>query len=265
MSRQPTVEDLCDVCREICPPDLAERWDNTGLLLGDPARPVERVMTCLTLSPRTVAEAIENGANLVISHHPVPFTPLTAITTVTLPGWILWQLAVHQIAVFSPHTSFDSAAQGINQLLAERLKLTDIRPLRPSSAEPSLGTGRLGILPEPRPFLEFAQHVKNVFGLKHIAVAGTPRVPVERVAIGCGAAGELLRDAHQAGCQAFVLGETRFHTCMEAEFLGIGLCMIGHYQSERLGMEHLAHLLRERFPQVEIWASRAECDPIRWI
>ncbi|MBC7354020.1 MAG: Nif3-like dinuclear metal center hexameric protein [Thermogutta sp.] len=265
MSRQPTVEDVCTVCREICPPELAEAWDNTGLLLGDPARAVERIMTCLTLSPRTVAEAIENGANLVISHHPVPFTPLKAITTETLPGWILWQLAAHQIAVFSPHTSFDSAAQGINQLLAERLKLTDVRPLRPSPAEPSLGTGRLGILPEPQPFLEFAQYVKTVFGLKHIAVAGSPRLPVERVAIGCGAAGELLRDAHQAGCQAFVLGETRFHTCVEAEFLGVGLCMIGHYQSERLGVEYLAHLLRERFPQVEIWASQSECDPIRWI
>lgn len=260
-----TVADLVATCEELFPPSLAECWDNVGLLVGDPERPVSRVMTCLTLSPRTVAEAVERSAQLVIAHHPVPFEAVQQIRTDTLTGWIIWQLAGHRIAVYSPHTAFDSAASGINQLLVERLGLADVRPLCPSKDDQRLGIGRIGILPQPMPFLEFAQHVKRSLQLKSVQVAGMPKGTVERVAVACGAAGNLLREVHTAGCHAFVLGETRFHTCVEAEFLGVGLCLVGHYASERLGVEHLAGLLRDRFPQLEIWASQNETDPIRWV
>lgn len=260
-----TVAEIVAACEELFPPSLAESWDNIGLLVGDPARPATRVMTCLTLTPRTVTEAIERSAHLVIAHHPAPFGAVQQVRTDSLTGWIIWQLAGQRIAVYSPHTAFDSAARGINQLLAERLALADVRPLCPSKENPELGTGRVGILPQPMPFLEFAQFVKTTLQLKSVQVAGTLKGVVDRVAVACGASGTLLQNVHAAGCQAFVLGETRFHTCVEAEFLGVGLCLLGHYQSERLGVEHLTDLLRDRFPQLEIWASQAEADPIRWL
>lgn len=263
-----TVASVAAICRELCPPGLAESWDNTGLLLGDPEQPVQRVMTCLTLTRRTVGEATERAADMVIVHHPVPFRPLERITTEDLPGWIIWQLARHRISVYSPHTAFDSAAEGINQRLATLIGLQDISPLRPATTDPalqSLGTGRVGKLPEPKPFLEFAQQVKAVLKLKYVKVAGNPTGLVEKVAVGCGAAGELLKNAREAHCQAMVLGEARFHTCVEAEFYNMGLCIVGHYQSERFAVEALAQMLRERLPQLEIWAAQTETDPIRWI
>lgn len=115
----------------LAPPRLSEAWDNTGLLLGDRQQSVSRVLTCLTLTPDVAAEAVAAGAQLVVSHHPLMFKPIQRVTTDTDEGRTLWQLATHGIAVYSPHTAWDSAPQGINQQLAEGLGLTEIQPLRP--------------------------------------------------------------------------------------------------------------------------------------
>ena len=84
------------------------------------------------------------------------------------------------------------------------------------------------------------------------------------MAVACGAAGELLAAAAAAGCDSMVLGETRFHTCLEAEALGIGLLLPGHFASERFAVEQLAEVLARQFPDVKVWASREERDPLRW-
>jgi putative NIF3 family GTP cyclohydrolase 1 type 2 len=94
---------------------------------------------------------------------------------------------------------------------------------------------------------------------------GDPGQRVRLVAVGCGAAGELLDAAQRSGCDAMVLGEARFHTCLEAEALGMGLVLPGHYASERFGVERLAGVLQQEFPQVEVWPSQRESDPVRWI
>jgi putative NIF3 family GTP cyclohydrolase 1 type 2 len=85
------------------------------------------------------------------------------------------------------------------------------------------------------------------------------------VAVACGAAGELLDAARRAGCDAMVVGETRFHTCLEAEAAGIGLLLPGHFASERFAVEELAGILARQFPELEVWASREERDPVRWV
>lgn len=125
------LRDLIPHLESLAPPQLAESWDNNGLLLGDRAAEVQRVLTCLTLTPDVAAEAVELGAQLVVAHHPLMFKPVQRLTGDTGEGRTLLLLARHGIAVYSPHTSWDSAPQGINQQLAELLELTDIVPLRP--------------------------------------------------------------------------------------------------------------------------------------
>ncbi len=118
----------------LAPPRLAELWDNTGLLLGDRNAEVNHVLTCLTLTPDVAAEAADVGAQLVVTHHPLLFKPVQRMTADTAEGRTLLWLARHGIAVYSPHTAWDNAPQGINQQLAELLELTDIVPLRPKLA-----------------------------------------------------------------------------------------------------------------------------------
>lgn len=131
------LDGLIAVLETLAPPQLAESWDNTGLLLGDAAAEVTRVLTCLTLTPDVADEAVAVGAQLVVTHHPLMFKPIQRMTTYSSEGRTLWTLASHGIAVYSPHTAWDSAPRGINQQLAELLELTDIAPLRrqPSPAQ----------------------------------------------------------------------------------------------------------------------------------
>jgi putative NIF3 family GTP cyclohydrolase 1 type 2 len=139
------VATIVETLRGVAPPELAESWDNTGLLLGDTSRPVERVLTCLTLSSGVADDAIAGGAHLIVSHHPVLFRAVKSLTTATPEGRTLLKLLAHRIAVYSPHTAFDSSADGINAQLASALRLTGVRPLRPAvDPQAAVGGGRMG-------------------------------------------------------------------------------------------------------------------------
>src|SRR5207249_1968547 len=103
------------------PPQTAAEWDNVGLLLGDRGAGVERVLTCLTVTPDVVAEALEAGVNLIVTHHPVLFRPTKRLTTGNPEGRMLLALVQAGVSVHSPHTAFDNTAGGINDALAARL------------------------------------------------------------------------------------------------------------------------------------------------
>lgn len=129
-----TVHEICRYLHEVAPLSLAEDWDNVGLLLGDEASDVVRIITCLTLTPDVAEEAITTGARLIVAHHPILFKPVKQLTGATSEGRMLLKLMRHGIAVYSPHTAYDNSATGINQQLAELLDLTEIAPLRPRLA-----------------------------------------------------------------------------------------------------------------------------------
>jgi dinuclear metal center YbgI/SA1388 family protein len=257
---------LSDIGRflgEIAPLRLAESWDNVGLLVGDHRQPVRRIMTCLTIIPATVAEAIASAADLIVTHHPLPFSPLKRITSETTAGQLLLDLIAARIAVYSAHTAWDSAAEGINQQLAEGLKLRGIQPLVPHPT--GQGFGRYGWLEEPTTLQDFALRLKDLLRIERLQLVGHNDNILRTIGVACGSAGELLPAACAAGCEAFVVGETRFHTCLEAEASGVSLLLPGHYASERFSMDLLADRLGKQFSAVETWASREERDPLRWI
>ncbi len=137
-----TVSDLAGWLEQFAPAHLAEPWDNVGLLWGDPAAPVQRLMTCLTVTPGTAAEAIQEQASLIVSHHPVLFREVKRVRADLADTSHLWKLARAGIAIASPHTAFDNTPNGINDLLCRRLGLMDISPLRPiaSGRHPAAGS-----------------------------------------------------------------------------------------------------------------------------
>jgi len=126
----PTVTNISEFLDCFAPPGLAAEWDNVGLLLGDGAAEVRRLLTCLTVTPAVVAEAVEERADLIVSHHPILFRGAKRLSTDTSEGRLLWPLARAGIAVYSPHTAFDNTLGGINDLLARRLGVVDLAPLR---------------------------------------------------------------------------------------------------------------------------------------
>ncbi len=131
-----TVADLTDWLEQFAPARLAEPWDNVGLLWGDPSASAERVMTCLTVTPASAAEAIRERAELIVSHHPVLFREVKKIRADFPETGYLWKLARAGIAIASPHTAFDNTREGINDILCRRLGLVDVAPLRTLSTSP---------------------------------------------------------------------------------------------------------------------------------
>ncbi len=260
-----TIQHICDFLSEFAPPQLAEDWDNVGLLVGDPSRPVRRIMTCLTVTSTTAEEAVRDSADLIVSHHPLPFRPLKQITTQTTTGRLLLHLISAQIAVHSSHTAFDSAAAGINQQLAEGLGLLQIRSLIGSPQLPELGTGRWGMLAQPECVDAVVQRVKTFLRIGGLHVVGGGDRLICSVAVACGSAGQFLSAARDAGCDLFVTGETSFHTCLEAQASGMALLLPGHFASERFAVEQLADVLAAQFPSTDVWASRTESDPLEWV
>ncbi len=130
----PTVADVAAYLEAFAPTGTAAEWDNVGLLLGDPECPVERVLTCLTLSPDVVDEAVAEGANFIVSHHPILFRGAKQLVSSRGEGQLVWPLARAGIAVYSPHTAFDNCTGGINDTICQRLGIANPQPLRPREA-----------------------------------------------------------------------------------------------------------------------------------
>lgn len=198
----PKISDVCQFLNSFAPTRLAEDWDNVGLLTGDRQIDVQRIMTCLTITPESAEEAIARDADLIVAHHPLPFRPIKKMTTDNVSTQMLWNLARHNISIYSPHTGFDSAREGINQSLAERLHLTDVRPLSLIEGDPDqLGSGRVGAMGGGSTLDDLAQSAKNTLKLPHVRVVGALDLTVSQVAVACGSGGSFLSEAIKQGLQ----------------------------------------------------------------
>lgn len=256
------VQDVCAFLEQFAPGKLAETWDNIGLLLGRGIAPVRRIMTCLTLTQAVADEAVNSDVQLIVTHHPILFRGTKRLTDQTAEGRTVLTLIENGVAVFSPHTAYDSAGQGINQQLAELLGMQSIEPIRASRELPGLGAGRWGVLETVEPVSEFLGKVMEVTGATFLQTTLAGPEKVQRVAIACGAASEFLEDAVRCGCDTFVTGEARFHSILEAQAAGVNLILTGHYPSERPAVEELARILGEQFPGITCFASAEDRDPV---
>ncbi|TWT57420.1 putative GTP cyclohydrolase 1 type 2 [Thalassoglobus neptunius] len=263
-----SLKTLTNSLEAFAPLDLGEEWDNIGLLVGDPESSIETVLTCLTLTPDVAEEAIRLKADLIVSHHPVLFRSVKKLTTETHEGRMLLELIANKVAIYSPHTAFDSAKSGINQQLAESFGLAEIQPLRKMQDIPSnsaaIGSGRWGLLIESMTAGQFLDRVRKALKVENLQYTGDLNQLVESVAVACGSAGEFLRDANQLGCDLFLTGEARFHSCFEARELGVFMVLAGHYATERPAVETLAETLSKKFPDLQCRPSEIETDPVQW-
>ena len=261
-----TIASICEFLDQFAPTALAEDWDNVGLILGDPAREASKIMTCLTVTPESANEAIEKKVDLIVSHHPLPFSATKRITTDQTPTRLIWELARAGVSIYSPHTGFDSAIEGINQSLCDRLEIQSTDPIVPNRADPEMpGAGRIGKLSAATSLRDFARTVKDTFSLPRIQVVGDLDANVQRIATACGSGGSFLSRAAGRGAECLVTGEATFHTVLEARARKVGLVLMGHYFSERFAIENLAERLAAEFSGASVWASELECDPIQSI
>lgn len=258
-----TLAQITAELESIAPLRLAAEWDVVGLLVAPRRASVERVMTCLSLTPAVAAEAARERADLVVTHHPLPFRPVARITGDTGTGRVLLDLIHAGCGVWSSHTAWDSAAGGINDQLAALLKLAHVSPIEPDADLPLAGFGRAGSVVDGATVADVATSIGRGLDLPGVQIVGDPRQPAGRVGIVCGSGGGSIAAVHRGGCQTLLTGELKLHEALEAEAAGLAVIAVGHHASEHFAMKTLAAKLAAAVPGIACWASREDRDPIR--
>lgn len=262
MLAMPTLAEVVAVLEDLAPLRLAAEWDSVGLLVGSRRPAIRRALFCLTLTGGVAREAIDGGADLVVTHHPLPFRPVARITDTTPTGGILLDLTAAGIAVWSGHTAWDSAAGGINDLLAEHAGLGAVAPLVRDAVAPRAGFGRVGLAGEGVSLGALARRLAAAVDARGVQLVGPADAPVERVAIVCGSGSDGIPAAAEAGCDTFVTGELRLHDAVHLSAIGLRGVVLGHHASERFSMAALAERVAAQVSGLECSASAADTDPL---
>jgi dinuclear metal center YbgI/SA1388 family protein len=260
-----TVGDVVDVLETAYPPALAESWDAVGLVCGDPAERVTRILVCVDPVESTVDEALEQGAQLVVAHHPLLLRGVHGVPASTPKGSLVHRLIRAGASLFCAHTNADSARPGVSDALAEALGLTVTAPLDPND-DGRTGIGRIGELPAPEPFHEFVTRVARALPATAAGVrgAGDADRPIRTVAVSGGAGDSYLGAVAKLGVDAYVTADLRHHPA--SEHLAVpgapALVDVGHWASEWPWCEQAAAILRAEFGgNVDITVSTRRTDP----
>ena len=243
----PCVKDIVNSLDQDAPFSLAESWDNVGLLVGNPDREVTSVLIGLDPTNSLIDEALASGANTVITHHPVIFRPLTSINTANPTGKLLEKALVNKIAIISCHTNLDSAVDGVSDILASTLGLTELSPLLPSSEKDSPGTGlgRMGSFSAPLSAEVFLKKVLKVLNLLSVQIAGNIPETVETVAVCGGSGSDLATESLARGADVYLSAEIKHSTAIWA--IENNFCIIDgtHFATEQLSVSLIADKLNQ--------------------
>ncbi|MBM3689029.1 MAG: Nif3-like dinuclear metal center hexameric protein [Actinobacteria bacterium] len=252
MSAASTLAHIVAAIEQRYPLDGAEPWDAVGLVCGDPAAPVRRILWAVDPVEAVVDQAIGQQVDLVITHHPLLLTGVHSVAATDAKGRIVHRLISSGIALYCAHTNADIADPGVSDALALTLGVTDTRPLDPSvsarqdgTAVPS-GLGRIGHLPAPMPLRAFAETVLSALPVTHhgARVLGDPDDVVRTVAV-CGGSGDaLLTVATASGADVYVTADLKHHRALEhRDEGGCAVIDVAHWASEWPWLAQAAELL----------------------
>lgn len=253
-----TVQNILDFLETVAPASLKMEWDNVGLLCGSKDTPVTKILVALDPFQNVCQEAVDLGAQLLLTHHPLIFTAPRAITDETSMGRSIQLLCANGICAANAHTNLDCAEGGVNDVLAQTLGLESITPI----VSPEGTLLRHGYV-EEQLLCNFLCHIKEKLhckGLRFVA-GGTP---VHHVAVGGGSCGSELMDAYKAGCDTFVTSDIKYNQFQDAIDLGMNLIDAGHFATENPVMSVLAEKIRAKFPEIQVKISETNCDHINF-
>lgn len=238
------VADVVRAMKTLAPIELAEEWDNVGLLIGNSEKEVHKILIMLDFDQQGLDEALEVGADMIITHHPVI---MSGISSITDP--LLLSVIENKISICSMHTNLDSADEGVNQVLAETIGLSDIEPIDFDGV-----FGRIGYVDECT-LSEFIQSIKLALDIEHVRYVGSKRNMVSKVAVLGGAGADFIPNAKIAGCDVYITADLKYHQAQMAEKMGINVIDAGHFETENPVIYKIARYLRSNFQDVEVITS----------
>ncbi len=252
-------------CREIIkiltsqsPERLACDWDNVGLLVGSEDKEVRQIFVALDATDAAIAEAAEQNADMLLTHHPMIFKGLKKVSEQDFIGRRVIALIRHDIVCYAMHTNFDVA--GMAELAAERMKLTDTCVLQQTGENENgpVGIGRVGRLPRPLTLAECVLRTKEAFGVDTVKVFGFtqqpygPKEPITRIALCPGSGKSVIGDALKAKAQVLITGDIDHHEGIDAAARGLAIIDAGHYGMEKLFIPYMKQYLGKKAPELSV-------------
>ena len=238
------VKDVTKVIEEFAPLSIQEKWDNSGLCIGSPDSPVTSVLLGLDCTPELVDEAVECGADMIVTHHPLIFSGLKKISPDDMIGKAVFKAIKAGISIYAAHTNADKVIAGVSGAMAAKLGLKDVEIL--SDEGEGTGLGVVGNLPEPLTVEQAVELVKNSFSLSALRASRPLEGKIERVAMCGGSGGSLIAAAKAAGAQLYLSGDISYHNFFTSD--DFMLMDIGHYESEIEIVDILFSLIKKNFP-----------------
>lgn len=261
------VKEICDYFDEKAPFYMKFDFDNIGLLVGSYDAAVTHVLVALDITDEVIDEAIENGAQLIVSHHPIIFEALKRVTEDDIKGRKIIKMLKNGISAVCLHTNMDSAQGGVNDALMTALgaKVTGLLdPHGIHSDGKSYGISRVGVLDEAMELDEFLVSIKfslSANGLRY--VSGGKKVKKIACCGGAGA-GDMLK-AIAAGCDTYVTADLKYDHFLNAADLGLNLIDADHFCTENVVVPVMADMLNSKFPELDIKVSQRHCQKIKFI
>ncbi len=262
-----SVESIRDYFEQIIPSYMKMDFDNVGLLVGFCNAEVHTVLTALDITDAVIDEAIEEGAQLIVSHHPLIFDPMKRITDDDAKGRKIISLIQNGISAICLHTNLDTAEGGVNDCLMQALGGHVTGLLDPHGAHPDgrpYGVSRLGQLPVPVEFRDFLARTKQRLHSNGLRYVDGGR-PVYKLACCGGAGGSDMWKAAAAGCDTYVTADLKYDHFLSAKELGLNLIDADHFCTENVVVPYLKRLLCEWDPALDVRISRKHGQTIQFI
>lgn len=247
------------VLEERFPLSAAMEWDNVGLLAGREEKEIRRIYVALDVTEETIAGARAFGADLMLTHHPLLFSPVKKIHTGDFIGRRLISMMQMDLCYAAMHTNFDVLEMA--KLNARQLGLIDAVPLQVTDREhPQDGLGRIGKIEREMSLEEFAKEVKSNLQIPDVRVYGDLQRRIKTVAV-CGGSGKsTCRDAIGKHADVLVTGDIDYHTGLDAVSQGLAIVDAGHYGTEYGFISYMTEELKRLFPEFAIGAMKV-CHP----
>lgn len=268
---------VATIMESIASKRLAEDWDNVGLIIGDRSSIVNKILVCLDLPLWVVEEAVENKVDMIITHHPLIFDPLKKINSDTVLGKKIIKLIKNNISVYSCHTNFDIAQDGLNDIFAKQLGFEKTEVMKPISEEKrykveesdkgkALGLGRIGRLENSVTLASYAAFVKKTLNIDNVRYSGPPDASIKNIAILNGAGNKFISTAKFSGADVLVTGDIQYHQMIEALEEEIYVIDAGHFGTEKIMMKAVSDYLITYFKgkrySVEVMESKSNIDTV---
>lgn len=256
---------LLDALEQYAPLPLQDGFDNAGLQIGlTEEQEVAGALLCLDVTEAVIDEAIREGCNLVVAHHPLLFHGLKSITGKSYVERCVIKAIQNNIAIYAAHTNLDNAKGGVNHRIANRIGLVNVEFLEEKDGTENAGAGVIGELPAEEDEKEFLIRLKSLFNIECIRHNAFCNRKIRRVALCGGAGGFLLSKAIVKGADAFLTGEIRYHDYFGHE-KDLLIAEMGHYESEQYTTDIFAEILSNKFPELKIVKTSLNTNPINYL